>query len=154
MASTELDLSATKPAKKPRIPRRVHQAIDLLLDGTCATQKAAALRVGISPEHLSRTLKKDHVRGLLREKVSGNIASMQMRAIGVMHSLLADAASEHVKKDVAFRALELNGFTVDRSAPTINITNNVVTPGYVLDLRSPEQIAAENATTIDHEPMG
>jgi hypothetical protein len=152
MTTTEIDIAGPKAGKKERISPRIRQAIEAMVNGEARTQKAAAAMAGITAEHLCKELKKDKIRAFATRAIQNTLAAGQMRAVAVLNSIMETGLSEHARKDIAIHLLELGGHKVDRSTPTINITNTVVTPGYVLDLRSPEQIAAVEGKTIDHRP--
>ncbi|MCJ8141643.1 hypothetical protein MKI84_01805 [Ancylobacter sp. A5.8] len=61
MSTTEYAIAAPKtrrpPAKKPRISRKMHQALEAYITGTAKTQVEAAAKAGISSEHFCRALK-------------------------------------------------------------------------------------------------
>jgi len=52
------------------------------------------------------------------------------------------AADRKVQLEAADRILALDGASGSRSGASVNvsITNNVITPGYVIDLRDPSEI--------------
>src|SRR5262245_27338574 len=106
--TTENDLEAPQPAKRLRIPKRIRQAVDLIASGECTTQKAAAKRVGISPEHLSRMLARDHVQVFLTRASVRNIGTAKLRASRRFVDLI-DARSEHVAAKVSERILTSEG---------------------------------------------
>lgn len=122
---------ATKPNKPPRIPRAIAQAIELILTGAVTTQKAAAERVNITPEHLSRMLSRDHVRVFVDRRARQTIAAGQMRASSRLVELV-DAGSEHVSLDATKHLLAISGIKpqVDASV-SVNIE---LKAGYVIDL--------------------
>jgi hypothetical protein len=120
-----------KPARERRIPKRIAHAIDLLLTGECTTQKAAAERVGLTREHLSRQLQKDHVRVFIERKSRQTIAAGQMRASRRLVELV-DAGSEHVSLDATKHMLGISGIA---PAPTTSVNVNIeLKAGYVIDL--------------------
>lgn len=136
MSGRNLIETEQKDGRETPIPRRVRHACDLLLSGEVGTIKAAAERVNLSREHLSRMLSRDHVRAYIARKTRENIAGLQMRAAAVLGSLLDRADSEHVKKDVALKVLALNGILPDgEGGVQVNVN---VTPGYVIDLSGPD----------------
>ncbi len=158
--------SAPKPAKPARIPKKIQQAIHLLVTGTVATQRAAAERVSITETHLSRMLKRPNIRAFLASETRRQIDGAQAPAAGVLMKLL-DSDSDHVAKDVAIHLLRINGIgPVDASK--IDVTHTfvgaVITdnqqlgaiasimgrippgPGYLIDLRkSPADAAPPDA---------
>jgi len=144
---------ASKAAPKRRISKRLDQALDLLIDGTCRTQKAAAERVGLAPESLSRALKRHETRLLIEQKIENRVGSAKLKAASVLESIMMDGKSEHARKDIATWLLELQGYVVRKdAAPTLHIHNSIaVSPGYVIDL-APQP--ADSASVIEHEDSG
>jgi hypothetical protein len=143
-----------KPIKERRVTRRIAQAVDLMLTGECTTQKAAAERVGITPEHLSRAFQKDHVRVFIERRARQTIAAGQMRASRRLVELI-DAGSEHVSLDATKHMLGIGGIA---PAPTPSLNVNIeLKAGYVIDLseRNPgtEQIVEHNQTDV-RPPVG
>jgi hypothetical protein len=120
------------PAQAPRISKQVRRAIELLLSGACSTQTAAAERVGISREHLSRQLSRDHVQVFIAREVRRRIGSASMPAAARMVALL-HATSEHVSLDAARTILALNGIQAPQTGHSINIRNDVQV-GYTIVL--------------------
>jgi hypothetical protein len=118
---------------------------DLLATGECKTQKAAAERVGLHPDHVCRELKKPQVQVFMRRRAAETIASAQLPAAGVLMQLL-DAESEHVKRDVAFRVLEEAGVLKSNSSQPI--TNVHIPIGYVINLAEPVERAGP---MIEHD---
>src|SRR6266404_4958559 len=96
------------PAKPKRIAPRIRQVVDLLVSGECKTQKAAARRVGLHPDYVSRELKKPHVRVFIDRATLQTIASGKMRASARLVQLI-DATSEHVSADVSKHMLAIAG---------------------------------------------
>lgn len=128
-AATPLAISK----KKKKIPRKISQAIDLLVSGECKTQKAAAERVNMTPEHLSRVLGSDHVRAVLRERVSRTLASGTARAAARILELV-DCESSKVALAASQHVLAIDGLAPIKQ-PGININNNVtVSAGYILNM--------------------
>jgi hypothetical protein len=138
-----------KPTKLPRIAKRITQAIELIITGTVTTQKAAAERVGITPEHLSRMLSRDHVRVFIERRARQTIAAGQMRASARLVELV-DAGSEHVSLDATKHMLGISGIA---PAPATQVNVNIeLKAGYVIDLseRIPgnEQIIEHDQTNV------
>lgn len=106
--ATENDLEAPAPAKRLRVPKRIRHACELIADGEVKTIKAAAERVGMSREHLSRSLTKDHVQVFLKRAAAKTIAGASLRASRRMVELI-DARSEHVAAKVSERILTSEG---------------------------------------------
>jgi predicted DNA-binding protein (UPF0251 family) len=135
-------LSKPVSVKRVRIPEAIRQAIELLASGECTTQKAAASRVGISQEHLSRMLQRDHIRVFMARAASKTIAGAALRA-SRRYVELVDANSEHVSAQVCERILTSEGhLKSDAAQLTVNVD---VKPGFVIDI-SP-------APLLQHEPQ-
>ncbi|MCA1831212.1 MAG: hypothetical protein LC750_00430 [Actinobacteria bacterium] len=135
-----------KPAERIRIPAKVQQAIDLLESGECKTQKAAAVRVGISDQHLCRMLKREQVQVFIARRRAENIAMGSLRA-SRRYVQLVDAESEHVAAKVSERILEQTGdLRIANSGVNVNV-NNSISVGYIVDL-TPQ---APGARTIENE---
>jgi tyrosine-protein phosphatase YwqE len=136
---------AAKPAKKERISKRLAQAIDLLAKGRAITQKAAAEAVGMNAEHLSRSLKKEHVRVFLAQRMRSTIALGALRASERVIELV-DADSEHVSLDAARHVLAIEGI---KPAETSQVSVNVnVSPGYVIDLSNGPERGSDKPSSL------
>ena len=138
---------AAKPRPKRRVSKRWHQAVDLLASGAVRTQKACAERVGMTPEALSRGLKRHEIRILLEKKMSENVDAAKLKASVVLNHLLDEGKSEHVRAKLTEFALGVAGYAVAREASPA-ITNNIrimhiagrdeqVVGGYFCDLTPP-----------------
>jgi hypothetical protein len=117
--------------KRVRISKRMQQVVELLLSGECRTQKAAAQRVDLHPDHVCRELKKPQIQAFIARRTRETLTNARLPAAGVLLSLL-DADSEHVQRDVAIRVLEETGdLRVNTAQP---IGNTDVSIGYVINL--------------------
>jgi hypothetical protein len=128
--------NARKPTtarKQERIPKRIRQAVELILSGECKTQKAAAIRVGITPEHLCKMLKRTATQSFIREKTSAALASGQMPAARKLIELI-DAESENVALQAAVQVLKTQGhFPSEGSQVSVNLNQPV---GYIVNWNS------------------
>jgi hypothetical protein len=125
---------AAAPAKQQRISKRLAEAVRLITTGECATQKAAAERVGMNYTHLCEAMKKPHVRVFIERRARETIAAGMMRASARLNQLV-DAASEHVSFDASKHVLALAGI---KPSPDTQVSVNIeLKAGYVLDLREP-----------------
>jgi hypothetical protein len=143
-----------KPARERRIPSRVAKAVELLLSGEVRTHKAAAERVGLNYQHLSKMLNRDYVRVFIERRARQTIAAGQMRASRRLVELI-DAGSEHVSLDATKHMLGIGGIA---PAPTPSLNVNIeLKAGYVIDLseRNPgtEQIIEHDQTDV-RPPVG
>jgi hypothetical protein len=120
-----------KPSKERRIPARVARAIELLLTGEVTTQKAAAERVGLNAQHLSKMLQRDYIRVFCERRARQTISAGLMRASSRLNELV-DAGSEHVSLDATKHLLGIAGIA---PAPTASVNVNIeLKAGYVIDL--------------------
>lgn len=154
VATTAPSTPATKPDKPKRIPARIRQAIHLIATGEVTTQKAAAERVGVTPQHLCKMLARDNIRVFMTREASKTIAGASLRAASRMVGLI-DAKSEHVSAQVSERILTSEGILKsDQRAIAVNVD---VRAGFVLDLREeaapllPQQPRNGANPLIEHE---
>lgn len=143
---------APKSVREPRISKRLRQAIDLLAKGRSLTQKAAAEACGLTAEHLSRSLRKDHVRAFLTRRTRETIAVGALRA-GERVVELIDSGSEHVSLDASKHILAIEGIRPPADAQAVVNVN--ISPGYVINMNSPrptERRLSEPAV-IDAKPL-
>ncbi|HEV2559332.1 MAG TPA: hypothetical protein VGU45_11950 [Microvirga sp.] len=133
--------SEQRAGKEPIVPRKIDQAIRLLLTSRAHTQRDAANQVGISEEHLSRMLRRDHIRAHLERRAREYLSSAVPKAAATLVRLLDDN-SEHVQRDAATELLAHAGIAPPEE-PSLALQVNV-NPGYVVDLSPPDK-------TIEHE---
>jgi hypothetical protein len=134
LAAIEKISAKTEPnaAKPRRISKRLRQAIDLLVTGECKTQKAAAERLKLAPETLSRALREHHVLSYIEQQTRVVLSRSQAPAAATLIRLATDAASEHVQKDAAIHLLAMAGHKPKADAQvSVNID---IKAGYVIDL--------------------
>jgi hypothetical protein len=124
----------SKRAREPRIPANIKRACELLASGECKTVTAAAERVGVSREWLSKLLQRSHVQAFAARKAAETIQRGVFRAAGRFVELV-DAESEHVAAKVSERLLEHGGILKAQHGGGVNISiSNNISPGYVIDL--------------------
>jgi hypothetical protein len=140
----ELTTTDAKPVRERRVPPRIAEVVRLLLTGECRTQKAAALRVGMNETYLSEALRKPHVRVFIERRTRETIANGTMRASARLLELM-DSNSNHVSLDAVKHELALNGH------PAAHVNISVMQAGYVIDLRTREEMAAQ-ARAVDAKP--
>lgn len=127
--------------KRVRIPKNIVRACNLLATGECKTVTAAAERVGITREWLSRLLQRSHIRAYLQRKAAETIATASLRASNRLVELI-DAKSEHVAAQVSERILTSEGILKsDAAQVSVNVD---VRAGYVLDLTEPKELVIEH----------
>lgn len=128
-----------KPAKTRVVSRRVKHAIDLIINGEAKTQKAAAEKAGLTRERFCRALKEDHVIEYLDRQTRVLLAQSRAPAAATLMTLLEQAKSEHVRKDVATTLLGYNGIHAGiASGPVVNIGIGGGI-GYIIDLSGAPQ---------------
>jgi hypothetical protein len=131
--------------RRKKIPQRVRQAIEKLVNGEVKTVTAAAEAAGISREYLSRSLSIPHVAAHLKNKVQRRLAVGAARAGAVKMELL-DSASDHVRNDASEYVLALAGIKpAERPSVEVNLS---VRAGYIIDL-SPEPGEIVDVTPVE-----
>lgn len=121
-----------------RIPKRIKQAIEDLVRGDAKSITDAAERAGYTREHLSREIHKRHIQQYLRDRRGRSLTIASARATARVSDLL-DASSEHVSLDAAKFILGIDGVKPASDGMSLNVNVNL-RAGYVLDLRSPDEI--------------
>ena len=121
-----------KPVRTRRISKRLRQAIDLLVSGECKTQKAAAQRLKMAPETISRALRESHVLTYMEQQTRIALSRSQAPAAATLIRLATDAASEHVQKDAAIHLLNMAGHKPRQDAQVA--VNIEIKAGYVIDI--------------------
>lgn len=133
-----------RSGKPKRIPKTVRHAIRLIESGEVTTIKAAAERVGLSREHLSKSLAMPHIQAFLTQRANENIGAGVLRA-SVRAIELIDAKSEHVAADTSFRVLAMRGIKPPDEAH--NPINLAISVGYVIDLSGKSAAPVNNVIT-------
>jgi hypothetical protein len=134
--STGMHTIDHKPAKPPRIGKKIRQAIDLLLDGTCKNQTAVCERLKLSPSYLSRSLKSDKIQAFIARRTNETISAGKLAATATTIRLIQGAKSEHVQLQASEFIMGLNGYHANPSAPGITINAGGGAVGYVIKLRN------------------
>jgi hypothetical protein len=116
---------------RKRISKRVNAAIDAMVTGECTTIRAAAEKVGLARESLSRALSTPHIAEHLRTKVLKFLAMSAARAGAVKVDLL-DSDNAIARDRASSFVLGLAGI---QPATTPSVSLNIeVRAGYVIDL--------------------
>jgi hypothetical protein len=140
------------PKARP-IPRKVRDAIELIVSGACKTKQAAADRVGMPRESLSRWLHKPSGAEALRARTAHEVASSAGRAAARLTKLL-DSSSQKVSLEAVKYSLGVAGIKPAADAQ-VNV-NIELKAGYVIDLSEPGEPAAKlvggEAKVIDAKP--
>lgn len=145
---TDTSLPAIPETKARRISRRLQEAIRLLSEPECKTQKAAADKLGMSPTYLCEALKKPEVRVFIERAARETIANGTLRAANRVMDLV-HAGSEHVSLDASKHVLAVAGIKPSAEAQvSVNID---IKAGYVIDLSdSPKP---RNDARLTHGPL-
>jgi hypothetical protein len=80
--------SGTEAAPPKRISGKVKAAIDAMVSGDCKNITAAAEKVGMARESLSRALNKPHIAEFMRQKVIRSLEMASARAGAVKQEFL------------------------------------------------------------------
>lgn len=134
---------ATIDRPKP-IPLKVRVAIRSLATGECKTVTAAAEKVGLTREHLSRQIGRPHVSEYLNQQTRRHLATAAARA-GAAKVELLDCDNAMVRDRASSFVLGLAGIQ-PASQPSVNL-NIEVKAGYVIDLRDDHEFPPK---VIDH----
>jgi hypothetical protein len=121
----------TEAAPPVRISGKVKAAIDAMVSGDCKNITAAAEKVGMARESLSRALNKPDVAEFMRQKVIRSLAMASARAGAVKQELL-DSDNAMVRDRASSFVLGLAGIQ-PATKPSVNV-NIEVKAGYVIDL--------------------
>jgi len=148
----------TQPQSKLRKPPpKVRAAIEALVTGQARTITAAAKKVGLSRERLSRAFSEPHNRHALRERAEREVALSAGRASARLNQLI-DSTSQRVALEATKFSLATAGI---RPAPDNNVSVNVgiQLAGYVIDLsgrkpgdRQIKILDGQAGVTIDAPP--
>ncbi|HEX4410563.1 MAG TPA: hypothetical protein VH206_17465 [Xanthobacteraceae bacterium] len=123
----------------------MRNAIDEIVSGRAKTITAAAKKVGLSRERLSRALGEPHIAEHLRLKAARTVAIASGRASARLTQLI-DAKSEHVSLDASTRTLAIAGIKPTGDANNINV-NVEIRAGYVIDLSESRSTVIEGSQT-------
>ena len=119
-----------EPKRRP-VPKKVRQAIELLCTGQVRTIKAAAERVGLARETLSRRLSRPECIEALKTRAAREVALSSPRAAARLRELI-DSTSQKVALDASKFALSVVGI---KPAVDAQVNINVeLKAGYVIDL--------------------
>ncbi|MCC8957638.1 hypothetical protein H8B02_30665 [Bradyrhizobium sp. Pear77] len=119
------------------ISAKVREAIAGMVTGDAKNITAAAAKVGLSREHLSRELNKPHVADFMKQKVMRHLAVATTRA-GAVKAELLDCDNAMVRDRASSFVLGLAGIA-PTSQPSVNVSIEV-RAGYVIDLRDDHEL--------------
>ncbi|MGY4437055.1 hypothetical protein ACVWWO_009532 [Bradyrhizobium sp. F1.13.1] len=136
--------AADKPARPKPISAKVREAIATMVSGDTKTITAAAAKVGLTREHLSRELSKPWISEFMHQKVRRHLAVAATRA-GATKVELLDSENSMTRDRASTFILGLAGIQ-PASQPSVNLSIEVKA-GYVIDLRDDDEITPR---VIDH----
>ena len=143
----------TVPQKKMRKPApRVRAAIEALVTGQCRTIKAAAQKVGVSREYLSRAFSLPHNAEALRTRALREVALSSGRAAARLNQLI-DSTSQRVALEATKFSLGVAGIKpADDARVSVSIE---LRAGYVIDLseRDEPPVKIVGGQVIDEKPI-
>jgi lambda repressor-like predicted transcriptional regulator len=140
----ELTATDANPVKEPRISKRMQKVLTALATKGM-TQREAAKQAGMSETYLSVALRKPEIQMFIARKMRETIAVGGLRASARLVELI-DAGSEHVSADVSKHTLAIAG--IKPSSEPVTQLNINIRAGYVIDLRTDEEIAAGKAIDV------
>ncbi|MGB6283756.1 MAG: hypothetical protein WBG18_04950 [Xanthobacteraceae bacterium] len=134
--------ATTTPRPKTRKPPpKVRAAIEALVTGQCKTIKAAAAKVGLSRERLSRAFSEPHNAEALRTRAAREVALSSGRAAARLHQLI-DSTSQRVALEATKFSLGVAGIKpADDARVSVSIE---LKAGYVIDLSEPGRPEQKN----------
>ena len=135
----------TTAAPRP-IPRKVRDGIELIVSGACKTKQAAAKRVGIPRETLSRWLNRPAGAEALRARAVAEVAASAGRASARLVQLI-DSSSQKVALEATKFSLGVAGIKPATEPMSVNV--GVQVAGYVIDLRERDDRSPLPAVKID-----
>ncbi|MFY9838172.1 MAG: hypothetical protein WAK55_17225 [Xanthobacteraceae bacterium] len=123
----------TQPQTKMRkLPPKIRAAIEALVSGQVRTITAAAKKVGLSRERLSRALGEPHNAEALRTRAAREVAMSAGRASARLTKLL-DSTSERVALEATKFSLGVAGIKPANDAVNVNVGVSVAS--WCIDLR-------------------
>lgn len=129
------DAMPALPERKRPIPKRVREAIAAIVEGRVKTIAAAARKVGLSREYLSRALGEPHISAHLRDRAARAVSISAGAAAARITELITRSRSEHVAFEASKFSLGVAGIRPQSEAqPNVNVD---VKAGYVIVLSVP-----------------
>jgi hypothetical protein len=136
--------SLSRPEPKLRKPPpKVRAAIEALVTGQVKTIKAAAEKVGLTRERLSRAFSEPHIAEALRTRAAREVALSSGRAAARLNQLI-DSSSQKVALDATKFSLGVAGIKPAADSQ-VNIDLEI-RAGYVIDLRENDRSPLPNVT--------
>jgi hypothetical protein len=150
--------TTTPQPKMRKPPPKVRAAIEALVTGQARTITAAAKKVGLSRERLSRAFSEPHIAEALRTRAAREVALSSGRAAARLNQLI-DSTSQRVALESVKFSLGVAGIKPAADAQ-VNV-NLEMRAGYVIDLRDRQDrgplpnvtIDGAGATVVDEKPV-
>jgi hypothetical protein len=113
--------SLSRPEPKLRKPPpKVRAAIEALVTGQVKTIKAAAEKVGLTRERLSRAFSEPHIAEALRTRAAREVALSSGRAAARLNQLI-DSSSQKVALDATKFSLGVAGIKPTSESVSVNV---------------------------------
>jgi hypothetical protein len=138
--------TTTPQPKMRKPPPRVRAAIEALCTGQARTITAAAKKVGLSRERLSRAFSEVHNAEALRTRAAREVALSSGRAAARLNQLI-DSASQRVALEATKFSLGVAG--IKPASDNVSVNVGVQVAGYVIDLRDRDDRGPLPNVTID-----
>jgi hypothetical protein len=135
IAPLAVSATTTPQPKLRKPPPKVRAAIEALVTGQCKTIKAAAAKVGLTRERLSRAFSEPHIAEALRTRAAREVALSSGRAAARLNQLI-DSTSQRVALEATKFSLGVAG--IKPASDPVNVTIGQVA-GYVIDLRERDE---------------
>ena len=126
-------INAPSRKKDRPLPRKISQAVEMLVSGEKKTITAAAQALGLTREHLSKSLRTPRAQVYVEQRTREVLSASRMPAAATLLRLLEFAQSERIKTDIAIHLLAVNNHKPPTGgAPIVNVGLSV---GYIVKLR-------------------
>ncbi|MFZ0152441.1 MAG: hypothetical protein WAM72_29600 [Xanthobacteraceae bacterium] len=140
--------TTTPQPKMRKPPPKVRAAIEALVTGQVKTITAAAKKVGLTRERLSRAFSEPHIAEALRTRAAREVALSSGRAAARLNHLI-DSTSQRVALEATKFSLGVAGIKPAADAQ-VNV-NLELRAGYVIDLSGDRDDRAPAVKVIDSE---
>ena len=154
-ASSAVPTTTQPQSKLRKPPPKVRAAIEALVTGQARTITAAAKKVGLTRERLSRAFSEPHIAEALRTRAAREVALSSGRAAARLNQLI-DSTSQRVALEATKFSLGVAGIKPAPDNVSVNIELEIKA-GYVIDLSERDEPAAKIvggvAKMIDAKPI-
>jgi hypothetical protein len=138
MSTRSAEFPPPAPSSRPeprKPPPKVRAAIEALVTGQVKTIKAAAEKVGLTRERLSRAFSEPHIAEALRTRAAREVALSSGRAAARLNQLI-DSSSH--KGALGATKFSLGVAGIKPAADSQVNVNLEIRAGYVIDLSEPD----------------